>query len=90
MGTFFVLGVIFSFKRRVNIASSCTMIGVCLFIIYFGLITKKPINTNVKNKKYYLSIPDSPHVEHPTLELDLISGDTAYFNWYWKKNNSIE
>lgn len=36
--------------------------------------------------KYYLNIPDSPHVPHPTLELDYTSNDTAYMNWYYKAN----
>jgi hypothetical protein len=65
---------------------------LCIFLLIADIfllinIIKYPPSYKEKSSKpikYYLHIPDSPHVKNVHLELDYLSSDTAYLNWYSK------
>lgn len=61
-----------------------SMLGIIiLFLMEIDLDVReygKRMSTSKKDK-YYLSIPDSPKVK-AWLEIDYISNDTVFCNWY--------
>lgn len=83
----FALGLITAISAAQKVNFRFTLTGIIVMILGGMLLIAGlrgiPESTNViKNEKYFLNTPDSPHISNVHLELDYKSNDTAYLNWY--------
>ena len=56
--------------------------GMILFAALFSCTNAPKGEELYNNNKYTLTQPDSPHLPNYHPEIDLISNDTIYVNWY--------